>query len=311
MIRPCSFLNGSQQEGLQLIHLYVAMAMRIFLALAFTFFVMQPAHATTDSDFDEMYRKFAKDNNLTDKSSEDSSVADEEPEPEPNTTQQRPSNSEVMRTWDKAIVYVPGSRWAKTPSSVDLKDKHPVMVYLHGCTGITNFNDRPWAKLIADLGFIVVMPDSFARNYRPSNCNPSERRTGYFPIANLFRQEEISWALQQLQQVPWADSNRLFLMGHSEGGVAVSRYNASGFKGVIVSGHDCSGANWNLGTPVLSLNYKTDPWNRFSDMKCSSRVGLRKITEVILPGHEHETYFSKDARSAVQEFLSRLIQKNN
>jgi hypothetical protein len=285
--------------------------MRIFAVLALTFFVMQPGHAMTDSGFEEMYRKFAKDNNLAEQSSEEPLISEEASEPEPDTTQQHPANPEVMRTWDKAIVYVPGSRWTKTPSSVELKDKHPVMVYLHGCAGITNFNDRPWARLIADLGLVVVMPDSFARKYRPSNCDPRERRTGYFPLANLFRQEEISWALQQLQKAAWADTTRLFLMGHSEGGVAVSRYNATGFKGVIVSGHDCSGANWNLGTPVLTLNYNTDPWNRFSDMKCSSRVGLREITEVVLPGHEHETYFSRDARSAVNEFLSKLIQKND
>jgi hypothetical protein len=285
--------------------------MRFLVALVSAVVVLQTSYAVTDSDFDAMYRKFAEDNNLTEMSEKEPLIAESELEPEPRAPVQRPPNPEVMRTWDRAIVYVPGSRWTKTPSTIDLKDKHPVMVYLHGCAGITNFNDRPWARLIADLGFVVVMPDSFARKYRPSNCDPRERRTGYFPLAHLFRQEEISFALQQLQKAPWADTNRLFLMGHSEGGVAVSRYNASGFGGVIISGHDCGGANWNLGTPVLALNFNTDPWYRFSDMRCSSRVGLRKITEVILPGHEHETYYSRDARSAVKEFLSKLIQKND
>jgi hypothetical protein len=243
-------------------------------------------------------------------SSEESKLNEGELEGDDNTSQLemlRPMherlNPDVRRSWDRASVYLPNKRWPTSPSNVDVTIPHTVVVYLHGCGGITTFNDGPWARFLADQGFIVVMPDSFARKGRQSNCNGRDFSTGYYPLAHILRQEEIIWARHMLSEMPWADEKNLFLMGHSEGGYAVTKYGAGGFRGIIISGYNCHWANWKDGTPALAVNYETDPWLKNSGMRCAERSGGRTIKDVILSGHEHETYFRVEAREAVKKFI--------
>jgi dienelactone hydrolase len=212
-------------------------------------------------------------------------------------------NPDVRRTWDRAVVYLPNKRFTTTPDKVELSSPHTVVLYLHGCEGITSFNDRPWARYLADQGYVVIMLDSFARKGRPSNCDGSTRKVGFFPLAHFLRYEEIVWGLHKLSTVPWADSNNIFLMGHSEGGRAVSDYMDGGARGIIVSGYHCARANWKQGTPALAINYETDPWYPNTNMRCAENWTGKPIKDVTLPGNEHETYFRAEAREAVRDFI--------
>lgn len=96
---------------------------------------------------------------------------------------QKKLETELEIAWTKATVSVPGSFFPTRPDKVTVKDLHPVLVFLHGCTGINN-HDSSWAKFISELGFIVVMPDSMARPGRVSNCDAqSAKITNRFPFA--------------------------------------------------------------------------------------------------------------------------------
>ena len=77
----------------------------------------------------------------------------------------------VEKSYDNAHVYVPGNFFKTSPSNIDVKRKYPVVIYLHGCTGITT-QDYQWAKFVSDLGYIVVQPDSLARPNTKVICDP-------------------------------------------------------------------------------------------------------------------------------------------
>lgn len=98
---------------------------------------------------------------------------------------------DVEMSWEKAMVYTPTDSSLKKTSELELNGSHPVLIYLHGCTGITG-HDISWAKLGSSKGFLVIMPDSMARPNRKSNCDPKQQGgTNVFPQAYEYRQQEM------------------------------------------------------------------------------------------------------------------------
>lgn len=223
---------------------------------------------------------------------------------------------DTARTFDLARVYTPNSVTALTMSTPVVADSlagrsFPTLVYLHGCTGITP-HDEAWAKLVSAEGYVVILIDSFARKYRPSDCDPNTNRFGTFERAHDMRQEEIEYARTKLRTVPWVDQRNVFLMGHSEGGVATARSSDSRYAGYIVSGWTCTSpaSSFNglwtpRGAPVLVIRWQSDPWRSLRyDGSCASHFGNRKSArELVLAGRGHGTYSSVEAREAVVQFL--------
>ena len=146
----------------------------------------------------------------------------------------------IEKSWDESRVYVPGSFFEKSISNLKLEKKYPVVIYLHGCNGITSFNDTRWGKFISEMGFVAILPDSLARPGRISNCDPSTTSTSHrFPMALPYREQEIFYAINELKKMTWVDSENIFLMGHSEGANAVAITKAKGVRGVILSSGYC------------------------------------------------------------------------
>lgn len=220
--------------------------------------------------------------------------------------------AEVARTWEGALVYLPPALLHVTPADVPAREPLPTVVYLHGCGGI-GWHDAEWARTLAAAGYAVVMPNSFRRQYRPRNCDPVTATAGSFPEAHAMRQEEIDYALTRLRTVPWVDPRNLFLMGHSEGGLAVAQWRGRGFRGHIISAWTCTspydpsfdGVWAPPTTPLLAIIFERDPWYRGSTAgSCASKFGGRKdARQVTLPGSGHDTAYSREAREAVLRFL--------
>ncbi len=132
------------------------------------------------------------------------------------------------------------------------------------------------------------------------------------------RQEEIQFAVEQLKKSPWADSKNIFLMGHSEGGVAAARTRLGGFRGIIISAWHCTSANnpdfdgifAPLDTPVLTLEWVRDTWYAGTprDGSCANKFGERKkARQVMLNGSGHNTSWEREARDAVAQFLKENL----
>ena len=99
------------------------------------------------------------------------------------------SEADIASTWTQARVYLPGVLSYLRPADVSVAQKFPTVVYIHGCTGLSA-GDARWARTLTSAGYAVVTPDSFARSYRWSNCDPKTHLNGGFPAAGAMRRSE-------------------------------------------------------------------------------------------------------------------------
>jgi dienelactone hydrolase len=223
----------------------------------------------------------------------------------------KPEN--LKQSWLKATVYEPNSVFPKSIDFLDNPSHFPVLIYFHGCAGL-NDDAREWARIIKNFGFIVVQPDSFAIPGRRSNCDPKSQQAKVIEGFDSFRlrNAELHQARDELHKLKWLDKQKIFLMGHSEGGMTVSRTPVDGFRAVISSGYQCrERLEVKHGdAPFLFLNWENDPWYRSRAQKqnsyiCQQHADRRQKTkQIIISGEGHATSRSKEAHMAVQEFLN-------
>ena len=230
--------------------------------------------------------------------------------------------TQVAQSWKGAVVYLPRTSQPVSIDKIRTDKPYPVAIFMHGCAGITpNSDNHEWAKLLASEGLLVVMPDSLARSDRKPSCDPKTRRGGLFPPVHGMRLEEIKYASEQIRSQPWFDGKNLVLMGFSEGAVAVVRTKLSGFRGVIASSWTCTntkapafdGIYLPPETPLLTLAHEEDPWYPGEQFRgtCSQKMSGRADSHhVTVPGREHGTYDSKEAREAVVQFVKRLLSSS-
>jgi dienelactone hydrolase len=228
--------------------------------------------------------------------------------------------SKVYESWDKAVVYLPNSDTPTTIDSVKLERAAPVILYFHGCDGIPGGagENHKWAKELAKLGMVVVMPDSLARTDRTMG----DSRTGMCkqsPAVYDMRLEEIDFATKAVKTQPWFDGRNLFLMGWSEGASSVIRTKNKDYSGVVGVSWTCthrSESSWDGVflppiTPVLTLLHEEDPSLSHEVIRgsCATKFsGRTDAANVTLPGKGHRTYYSELARQSVTEFLRRLVK---
>ena len=207
--------------------------------------------------------------------------------------------------WDSARVFVAGrEEGILADSSVQdlltsLNDRAPTVLYMHGCGGIAAHH-RTEARYLSKAGYVVVMPDSFARPGRASNCR------GGFRDFDQFRQQEIRLALDRLSLVAWTDPNALFLVGQSEGGYAAARFSGADFRAVVITGWGCADSPILLPTSVPVLNSKSsaDPVDRRAG-SCQQHVQNRPGGSKVIDPKEPQHWFG-DRIEMQREVLSFL-----
>lgn len=230
--------------------------------------------------------------------------------------------SPIKSTWEQSLVFEPNSGRKITINDIGSDKKFPVILFMHGCTGLNPSHPTDydaWGKEISKQGFLVIFPNSFARPDRLANCDPAvPGKSGSFPKAYQYRQEEIDYAIFELRNSPWADTKNVFVMGHSEGGNVVSRANTDFFKAVIISGWTCThktnprfdGINYPTHIPVMAIAYVDDPFRKGkpTEGRCADKGNGRKVLQIDLKGSGHSTYNEK-TRSAVIDFLKNNLDK--
>lgn len=220
---------------------------------------------------------------------------------------------DVSKAWDSAVVYVPSNALEKRVDSVKVPSPLPVVVFSHGCGGI-NDHERKWANYLKSENFIVVLPNSFGIPGRPTNCIATlpNRSVWRVPVDEL-RPAEAEYALLKIKEQDWADKNNIFLMGFSEGGMAVHNIKSEGYGAMIMSGFPCAlrgPIKSSMDTPMLALNWKSDPdfvRNDGSYQQCSDKPYWKSRTkshEVLLDGRGHFNVDEPLARKAVLNFLN-------
>jgi dienelactone hydrolase len=187
---------------------------------------------------------------------------------------------EVSVTWDHAVKYVPS------------KQSPPVVIFLHGCAGITPEN-RNWGRIMRGAGFMVIMPDSFARPGRISGCDP--RTFGYdansWSMISRKRVEEMRYALAMVHEM---HPPKIIVMGHSEGAVVLQNLIEVEADAYIPSGTSCKQLHLPE-KPLLILRFSSDPWERVQGPdKCGDRPSTRINTTLhLLPGQGHDPSYDR------------------
>lgn len=178
---------------------------------------------------------------------------------------------DLGRTWTAAFIAAPDAAQAErvvsglAPLRQQSAARYPVVIYLHGCTGMGK-EERQLGRELAARGYVFIAPDSMARRYRPLQCDPKTSTGGHNLFVFDFRLAEISYALQQLRDEPWVDPSNLFLIGGSEGGVAAALYRGDEFRARVIFQWTCHGAPLVRGlaappgTAVLAIVNRDDPW---------------------------------------------------
>lgn len=228
--------------------------------------------------------------------------------------------SDVEKSWEGANVYLPGSPAThSTQELANLPQAYPVVIYMHGCAGIFKPHDLRWGQALANRGFVVIQPDSMARSGRVSNCNVETRRaTQAFKQWAYYREQEIDYALEQVQKSKWANVQNIFLIGHSEGGIATALYSGKGFRANVIMGWNCTqrqyprydGLASPKNVPIMTINKTMDPWftpDTGMDGSCTDKASGRQVTPLLIEGYGH-TFFSRENADMVAKFLKDNAQ---
>jgi Dienelactone hydrolase family len=161
---------------------------------------------------------------------------------------------ELERTWQGALVYLPerlgggfgrlvrDGKLEKAVSQSNEQQKWPLILFMHYCEGLGHHRED--IKRLSKLGFVVIAPDSFARNHRPLGCyEDREKFIRYFDAAVAFQKAELDYASQKLSTYDWIDRRNLFLFGSGLGGLVVAHYEGEDFAGHLIEGWGCRGPN--------------------------------------------------------------------
>lgn len=201
----------------------------------------------------------------------------------------------------------------------------PVVVFLHGSSGLGLKAIGEWQQWLASLGYASIAPDSFTLADHVTYKSPIDKAS-YERILAL-RASEVAPTLTALQNQPWADRHQLILAGTSEGAVPVARYAGTEFAARMLFAWSCE-ANYFVtapqnafesGKPVLNVISSTDPFfsksnpwlgNPEAQGHCGAALkGNARASVLLVPDAPHTLLNLPATRSATAGFLASLAPR--
>ncbi len=198
----------------------------------------------------------------------------------------------------------------------------PVVVFLHGSTGLGLKAIGEWQQWLAVLGYASVAPDSFALPGHVTYKSPIDKDS--YEKIHALRASEIAPMLAAVKNQSWADSAQLLLAGSSEGSVPVARYTGTEFAARILYAWSCE-SNYFVkepqnafepAKPVLNVISATDPFfsrsntwlgNAQAQGHCAAALkGNPRASVLLVPDAPHTLLNLPATRSATAGFLSQL-----
>lgn len=211
-------------------------------------------------------------------------------------------------------------KWAQAPRSAGARV--PVVLFLHGSSGLGLKAIGEWQRWLAALGYASVAPDSMVLADRITYTSPVGKEV--YEKIHALRASEITLALDALRDIAWVDARRLVLSGASEGAPAVARHAGREFAGRMVFSWSCED-NYFVDAhrtvvpaePVLNVMSSTDPFfsranaylgNADAQGHCAAALREHKNTTVVLiPGAPHTLLNVPQARIAVEAWLNTTV----
>ncbi len=202
----------------------------------------------------------------------------------------------------------------------NLRGQAPVVVFLHGSSGLGLKAIGEWQQWLATLGIASFAPDSFGLPDRVTYKSPIPQ--DLYEKIHALRGSEITLAVQALKAASWADTRRMVLAGTSEGATSVARYTGDEFVGRIIFSWSCENNYFvqspqtavPANRPVLNVISSTDPFfspantwlgNPQAQGHCGTALKDHKQASVVLiPGAPHTVLNLPAARQPVAGFLT-------
>jgi dienelactone hydrolase len=200
----------------------------------------------------------------------------------------------------------------------------PVVVFLHGSSGLGLKAIGEWQKWLAGLGYASVAPDSFTLAGHVTYKSPIDKES--YEKIHALRASEIAPVLAALKNQTWVDPRKLILAGTSEGSVPVARYSGTEFMARILYAWSCE-ANYfvieprnsfEAGKPVLNVISAQDPFfsrtntwlgNAQAQGHCAAALKDNTQASVLLvPNAPHTLLNLPATRSATAGFLSQFLK---
>jgi dienelactone hydrolase len=200
----------------------------------------------------------------------------------------------------------------------------PVVLFLHGSSGLGLKAIEDWQRWLADLGVASVAPDSFALPDHLTYKSPIGKDV--YERIHTLRASEIDPTAEALAGAPWAAAGRIVLAGTSEGAVPVARHAGKGFAGRMIFSWSCEDNYFVTAhrtavapeLPVLNVMSGTDvffspsnPWlgNPNARGHCGAVLGAHKnATVVLIPGAPHTLLNLPAARHATAGFVRDVLK---
>src|SRR5882724_7421916 len=180
-----------------------------------------------------------------------------------------------------------------------------VVIALHGCGGLSGYSEpvqpryREWAEQLLKAGNAVLLPDSYGSREVGPQCRVKEG----WVLARRERLADIMAARKWLVEQPWADQNRISLLGWANGASALlwavrpqlsARNVEPDFRSAVAFYPDCrisSGLGWSARVPTLLLigandDVSSPPACRQMVDGARGRSALARI--VVYPGAYHD-----------------------
>ncbi|PID62270.1 MAG: hypothetical protein CSB44_04025 [Gammaproteobacteria bacterium] len=239
--------------------------------------------------------------------------------------------AETARAWNASEVRVPAgfplsgsvdvAALEALPASQSKGRTWPVVIWLHGCLGHWSGTiDR--LNWLASLGFVVIAPDSFARDFYPTSCDPATFRAGLYRPVLQMRQIDATYALWRVRQFAWAKQEAIHLGGFSEGGTAAATLDLSAYPALaprsrVIESWSCrapwreyQGMSASSAEPVMTLVASNDPWydNAWQRGDCGEYLDYSNGSESIVVdwtplATSHELLGDANLRELVASFL--------
>ncbi len=201
---------------------------------------------------------------------------------------------------------------------LEVERAYPTLLYMHGSSGL--YRGEVYRKyVVEELGFVFFAPNSYKIKNRPTYRSPTKLKN-YTKVHNV-RVTEIAFNHKKLKKLPYIDNKNIFLMGNSEGGLAVAIYKPSSFRGRIVTAFSCESSyfykNFKLASkkskPLLNIIGTHDEFfakkSKFNTKYKVSGNGIEKLKNhknakvVILPKAKHDLTQNIYVKDEILSFL--------
>jgi len=241
-----------------------------------------------------------------------------------------PTRSNLAATWSKANLVLPaslagGQRWQGAATAApEIAAKAPLVVLLHGSSGIAPAVKEFQVWLADALGLASVAPDSLAIPERLTYTSPVAIEL--YERVHALRLAELNHALEASKAWRWVDRGRIVLAGTSEGSVAVGRYTGAESAARLIYSWSCE-ANYfvdrpRLGfgasEPVFNAISARDPyfstqntWNKDYAIagSCASALkGNPNAAILVVDADVHTILNRPDVRAATSDFLKNVLK---